>query len=153
MQRRDGDLKALAFSYFGHDFYGGQGNMTVAREIMRTDIICVQPETPVILAGKIMKDARVGSLVVLDYDHSVVGMLSQADLMKLFTQKNRGEEDFLVVDIMTEGVITADENDDIGEITSSLIKNHFRQLPVVSNGKCVGVISRGELLRDAFGLN
>ncbi|MCD4830734.1 MAG: CBS domain-containing protein [Anaerohalosphaeraceae bacterium] len=120
--------------------------MAKAKDIMRTDIICVEPDTPIKIAFKLMKNRKICSIPVLHYDGSVAGVLSEKDLLGLFKADGGQQGQTLTSNLMTWGIITADENDDIGTIIDCLCKNHFRQIPVVSNGKYVGMVGRKEVL-------
>lgn len=77
---------------------------------------------------------------------TLVGILSEQDVLRLYDTYDK-EKDRTVNDFMTQPAIHFDENEYVIDICRCLINNSIRRVPVTSNGKVVGVISRSDILK------
>jgi CBS-domain-containing membrane protein len=106
---------------------------------MTRHVITVSPDTRVEDAATQLARHRITGLPVLDGAGSVIGMISDFDVI--------GKQGRLVSDIMTTQVISVSPDTDVDEIGHILTGRHIRRLPVVQAGKLVGVVSRGDLIK------
>lgn len=121
--------------------------MTRARSLVRTGMLCLEPDMPIEEAIELMRQRNTTSAPVLNDNDSVAGILAESDIIKMFINpENGGKEGTTVRDFMTEGVITEQVDGDIGQISRCLLNHHFRQVPIVYDGKFIGVISRMDLI-------
>ncbi|MBI5303233.1 MAG: CBS domain-containing protein [Chloroflexi bacterium] len=108
--------------------------------------ITIHPEQSlkdaVILLGK----HNIGALVVVDEAGKLVGMLSERDIVR---QAMYREDLFLlpVSHVMTERVVTGTPDDDLKSVMHRMTEGRFRHLPVVEQGKLVGVVSIGDVVK------
>lgn len=110
-----------------------------AQDVMTRSVITATPVTRVEeVAAKLVRH-RITGLPVLDEHGSVVGMVSDFDLI--------GKRGLVVEEIMSTEVISVSPDTDLDEIGRILTSRHIRRLPVVQAGKLVGVVSRGDLVR------
>ena len=120
--------------------------MKTAKDIMAPAVISVSPETPFHEAIELLVENRVSGLPVVDDSDRLVGIISEADRLRLISNpeqlKNRPVSEF-----MTCGVITVDEQASLNQIADLLMRVGIRRLPVVNNGRVVGIVSRGDLVR------
>jgi CBS domain-containing protein len=121
-------------------------------------------EVATIEAGRSVHDAvrslnehRIGALVVTDDDGSVNGIVSERDLLRTASETwDSGAErverlrDRPVVAIMTRDVICAVPDDDLDYAMGIMTQNRIRHLPVVEEGKLVGIISIGDVVRTCL---
>ena len=84
---------------------------------------------------------------VTESDSTIVGILSEQDLLRLFHSYEK-EKNKKVNDFMTQPAIHFDENEDVLDICYCLMQNSIRRVPVTSNGRVVGVISRSDILKN-----
>jgi CBS domain-containing protein len=126
---------------------------------MSKDVATVGRNDELSIADDVMKMKRVRHLPVLE-DGRLVGMLSQRDLFHaaLSTALNFGskaQKEFLktvpVKEVMTDEVLTIDPNADVKEAARCMIEHKIGCLPVVENGKLVGIVSETDLLRVIAG--
>jgi CBS domain-containing protein len=139
-----------------------------ASDVMVRDVVTVRPDTDVADAIKLMTEHDVSALPVLDAAGNLVGMLSEADLIhrvEIGTEKHRpwwmeavtgastlaaefakshGKK---VGEVMTGGVISVSEDTPLSEIATVLERNGIKRVPVVKDGKLVGVVSRSNLIQ------
>jgi len=129
------------------------------RELMTTDVATIGRNDELTIAGDIMTMKRLRHLPVLE-EGRLVGMLTQRDLFHaaLSTALNFGEKaqkEFLktvvVKEVMTEEVLTIDPGADVKEAARLLIEHKIGCLPVVENGKLVGLVTETDLLRVIAG--
>jgi CBS domain-containing protein len=118
-------------------------------------------EVATIGAGRSIHDAvgelnrhRIGALVVTGEDGSVQGIVSERDVLRTAaeTWDNSGERtgrlrDRPVVSIMTHDVICAVPEDDVDYAMGIMTHNRIRHLPIIADGKLVGIISIGDVVR------
>lgn len=120
---------------------------------MKTDVLCLEPDMPIDEALELMRQKNTISAPVLNDDDTLAGILVESDVIKMFVHPDMGgREGATVADFMMVGVITEDADSDIGQLSWSLLNHHFRQVPIVCNGKFVGMASRKDLLRHMLGL-
>ncbi len=120
--------------------------MLEAKDIMTRDVICIHKDTPIFQAMNLMAENNITGIPVVGNDGSLVGILSEQDVLRLF-HTYEDEKDRTVSDFMTQPAIHFEENEYVLDICYCLRDNAIRRVPVTSNGKVVGVISRSDILR------
>jgi len=139
-----------------------------ARDIMSTKVVTVSPSTSVRDIAGLMVEKHVSGLPVLNDNGTLVGMVSEGDLLRrpeIGTQKHRRRwvsffsgvdsqaREFTkshalrAGDVMTEQVIHVSEETPLGDVVGLMEKHNIKRLPVLSDGKLVGIVSRADLLR------
>jgi len=98
------------------------------------------PETTVYDALKLMAEKEIGALVVLE-DDKMVGIFSERDYARKVILKGKSSQDTLVREIMTTKVLHASPDQKLGKCLSLMTKKRFRHLPVLENGRLVGILS------------
>ena len=143
-----------------------------AKEIMSKEVITVFPENSVEELAKILTDNNISGVPVVDKENKVVGIVTEKDLLYKGTEPRfpavaeiLGAHVFLgsvkkyntqlkkvlatsVAELMTQDVITANEDDDIKIIVDLMIKNNINRLPVLDpENKLCGIISRTDIVK------
>ena len=120
--------------------------MMQAREIMTEEVICVRKDTPVIEAIELMASKNVTGVPVVEEDMTLIGILTEQDVLRLFhtfdEEKNRKVEQF-----MTQPAVHFAVDEPLLDICFCLRDNAIRRVPVTSEGKVVGVISRSDIIK------
>lgn len=119
--------------------------MLTAKQIMNKDVITVRKDTSIYQSLELMVKYRITGIPVVEDDMSLVGMISEKDLLHFFHNQKDLEEK-TVNDYMTQPAICFDENDSISDVCDLLAKQIFRRVPITSEGKLVGIISRGDII-------
>lgn len=126
--------------------------MCRAKDIMTKKVICVYKDTPIFDVIQIMVDNSITGVPVVEEDMTLVGMLSEQDVLRLFhtykEEMNRKAGDF-----MTQPAVHFDENDRLLDICYRLRDYSIRRVPVTSNGKVTGIISRADILKRIMQLS
>ncbi len=142
------------------DFLGGgekrriidrvyDGNMIVAingpiTEIMEGDVATVSSDGSLEDAVNTMADRSVGGLPVIDPDATIVGIITERDIVRLMGDSASGVK---VGDIMSRRVITAPPNMPIDAAAKTMISSGFRRLPVVTDSYVCGIITATDIMR------
>ncbi|MHC4456657.1 MAG: CBS domain-containing protein [Planctomycetota bacterium] len=117
-----------------------------SKDIMtKENIISVNGNTPVYEAVDLMVKHDISGLPVVDEDMTLVGIVSEKDLLKLFTDRE-DSDDKTVSDFMTQPAIHFDADESLVYVYDFLQRNIFRRVPITSKEKLVGIIS----VRDAL---
>jgi CBS domain-containing protein len=142
--------------------------MTSVAELMSRHVIAVRPETPLTQAIALMVDRKVSGLPVTGFSGEVVGMITEGDLMcrvetdtageshgwlSLLFKPGRVAERYVathgrrVGEVMTRDVATVPETATLAEAAALMQRNRIKRLPVVHNGRLVGLLSRADLMK------
>lgn len=115
-------------------------------EIMTRDPVTVAPDLSVDRAAALMRERGVGSLIVVD-GTAAVGILTERDIVTKVAAENRAPSSLHVRDVMTAPVISVHPHEDVEEAARKMSARRIRRLPVVTEGKLVGVVTENDILR------
>ncbi|MDW8444403.1 MAG: CBS domain-containing protein [Acetobacteraceae bacterium] len=139
-----------------------------ARDLMTPDVVTVAPNTPVMGVARLLAERHISAVPVTDADRKVLGIVSEADLIKQVSGRHDETPGFFqslfadpakmaaqyvkshgrtAADIMTTDVVTVTEDTPAGEIAELLDKENIRRVLVTRDGRLVGIVSRADLLR------
>lgn len=108
-------------------------------------IYAVTGQITVYDAIKVMGEKNIGALMVIEED-KLIGILSERDYARKIVLEGKSSRQTLVKDIMTESVITISPEDSIEKCMELMSNRHFRHLPIVKDGKVLGIISIGDVV-------
>jgi CBS domain-containing protein len=127
--------------------------MPSIREILAnkgTSIVCIHPGATVYDAAVRMNEHKIGALVVLKGDE-LVGIISERDILQRVVAARRDAATTLVQDVMTTDVFCGERETTIDEARGVMMRRRIRHLPIVEEGRLVGLISIGDL--NAYRVN
>ncbi|WP_456474361.1 CBS domain-containing protein [Candidatus Pyrohabitans sp.] len=143
------------------------------KEVMTRKVITLSPEASIEEAARVLRENRISGAPVVEGE-KLVGILSEADLMKLFQEETslnlilpspldvielpirmhrKLSEEInklaasKVKDVMTRKVITIEEDADIEEAARLMAKYDINRLPVIGEGRLIGIITRGDVIK------
>ena len=90
---------------------------------------------------------KIGSLVVVDPDGKVVGIVSERDVVRVIAEAGNKALEMPVESVMTSPVRTARENQSIDDLMAQMTEFRIRHLPVVEQGRLVGMVSIGDVVK------
>lgn len=120
--------------------------MLETKDVMTKEVICIGKDMPIVEAIRLMASKNVTGIPVVDDDMTLIGILSEQDVLRLFhtfdDEKNRTVNEF-----MTQPAIHFEEDERLLDVCYCLRDNSIRRVPVTSDGKVVGVISRSDIIK------
>ena len=139
-----------------------------AVEVMTTKVITVGENASVAEVAKLLAERGISAVPVVDKDDRVIGMVSEGDLLhrtetgtekcrswwlEMMASTNQLAGDYIkshsanVKDVMTRDVISVSDTTPLADIAILLEANRIKRVPVVRDGKLVGIVSRANLVR------
>lgn len=106
----------------------------------------VSQNTTVIEAIKLMSGTKIGALMVLD-DTGMVGIISERDMMDVISQSGADAFEKPIKNYMTTSIVTVSVDSNIEDCMKLMTDKHIRHLPVLREGKLVGVLSIRDLVK------
>jgi CBS domain-containing protein len=113
-------------------------------EIMTTNPRTVNAGDSVVDAARVMGDSDIGDVIVTD-DGQVTGILTDRDIVVRAVAEGRDAESTTVGDICTTGIEAIEPEASVDDALRTMREHDIRRLPVVKNGRPVGIISLGDL--------
>ena len=139
-----------------------------AADVMITNVIAVGPDACVQDVARILLDSRISAVPVIAADGKLLGIVSEGDLMRraeagtgrrrpwwlaILTGREVLANEYIrehsrrVTDVMTRNVVTATADTPLSTIANLLEKNAIKRVPIVEEGKVIGIVSRANLLQ------
>lgn len=109
-------------------------------------VLSVTPATSVYEALKLMAEKNVGALLVME-GGALRGIMSERDYARKVTLLGKSSQDIAVRDIMSEKVVTVSPMQTVDACMGLMTDRRIRHLPVVENGRVIGVLSIGDLVK------
>ncbi|RAP58449.1 CBS domain-containing protein [Oleiagrimonas sp. MCCC 1A03011] len=109
-------------------------------------VYSVQPDTPVLDAIKQMAERGIGALLVLRGD-ALAGIVSERDYARKVILRGRASSSTSVSEIMSANVLTIGPDASVEECMRLCTDSRVRHLPVIENGRIIGVVSIGDLVK------
>ena len=109
-------------------------------------IHAIRPEAPVLDAIRLMAEAHIGAVLVMDGPR-LVGILSERDYARKVVLQGRSSSDTPVSEIMTSNVLTTWSLDTSDRCMQTMIEHRIRHLPVIDGDDVVGIVSIGDLVK------
>lgn len=120
----------------------------IVKDYMDTTVPTVSPEMDIFKAVAFLLEKHVTGAPVVDQAGNLVGMLTEKDCLKVMTMGLDADvPKGTVAQFMTKEVIMIPPHMDVYYAAGIFLRNEFRRLSVVENGKLVGAITRFDLLR------
>jgi CBS domain-containing protein len=140
----------------------------LARDVMVAPVITVKPSTTVKEVAELFLEKRISAAPVLDSQQKLIGVVSEGDLLhrvEAGTERRRswwlkgliGDETLAaeyvkshglkISDVMTRSVVAAAPETPLHEIATLMEKNGIKRVPILENGKLVGIVSRANLIQ------
>lgn len=142
-----------------------------AFDVMTRDVVTVKPDTSTREIAELLLEHGISAVPVVDEDETVAGMVSEGDLLRLSTEDREARRDWWLAllaegeslspeflgslnghnrtacEIMSAPVVTVTEHTDISEIGNLLTTYKIKRVPVLRDGRIVGIVSRADLIR------
>jgi CBS domain-containing protein len=120
-----------------------------AKQAMSRGLVTLRPEMDVLEALRILIEQRLSGAPVTDQVGNLVGILTERDCMQIALGAGYYSEDGgHVASFMSPDVVTVDANTPVTEVAERFASSNFRRLPVMEQGRLIGIISRRDVLKQ-----
>lgn len=113
------------------------------------EVISIAPHRPVFDALVIMAEYKIGALVVLEGE-KLVGIFSERDYAREIVLKGKSSKTTAISEVMTTKVLTTKPSDTVDQAMAIMSEKRIRHLPVLENGKVIGMLSIGDLVKETI---
>ncbi len=113
----------------------------IACDIMTRKVCTISPEASVQEAAQLLYQERISGLPVVNADGGIIGIVTEADIIS-----KASREGLRVADIMSHEIIAVTEDTPINEIALLLTERKIKRVPVISEDKLVGIVSRADIV-------
>ena len=110
-------------------------------------VFTVTPGTSVAQLSQQLSARRIGSMLVLDVEGSVAGIVSERDLVRALASHGAKAMELEARQVMIRDVVTCDPDDSIDQVMQTMTSGRFRHLPVVRHGELLGLVSIGDVVK------
>jgi CBS domain-containing protein len=117
------------------------------RDVMTENPATMPASSAVAEAARTMRDRDIGDVIVLQDDH-VCGIVTDRDIVVRGVAQGRDPAQTKLADICSRDLTTVSPNDDVGNAVRLMKEKAVRRLPVVENGRPVGIVSIGDLASE-----
>jgi CBS domain-containing protein len=142
-----------------------------AKDVMTTEVVSVSPDTPTSKIARLLLEKGISAVPVVDAGGAPIGMVSEGDLIGRNDRDREARRDWWLAmlaegealnpdflgqlraqertarDVMAAPIVSIAEETDIHEIARLLVAHRVKRVPVVRDGRIVGIVSRADLLR------
>ncbi|WZL71818.1 CBS domain-containing protein [Clostridiaceae bacterium 35-E11] len=113
------------------------------RDLMTTEVSIANPNTPLNQVASKMKDLNVGSIPICDGNNRALGIVTDRDIV--IRSVSTGNINTNAEDVMSSHLVYATPDMDAHAAANLMAEHQIRRLPVVENGKLVGILAIGDL--------
>jgi CBS domain-containing protein len=111
------------------------------------EVVTIQPHRTLAEAASLLVERHIGSVVVAGGDRSVLGILSERDIVRVLAQSGPDVLEDSVSRHMTSRVVTCTPSSAIVEVMEKMTEGKFRHLPVIEDGRLAGIVSIGDVVK------
>jgi CBS domain-containing protein len=124
--------------------------MTVKAILSRkgTEVATIEPNATLAEAIKTLAERRIGALLITGADRRVVGIISERDIVRTLGERGPSAVNGPVADVMTRKVVTCSQSETVCEIMERMTSGKFRHVPVVEQGRLIGIVSIGDVVKS-----
>ncbi len=114
------------------------------------EVATISQERSVSDAVQMLKEHRIGALIVTGADAPLVGIFSERDVVRALAESGAAALDLRVADLMSSEVTTCDESTSVTDLMGLMTAKRIRHVPVVHEGQLVGMVSIGDVVKARF---
>jgi CBS domain-containing protein len=152
--RLNGEMKARdppkRNSRFGGNAVHREATMTTVNAILvgkGREVVNMEPNASLASAVALLAEKRIGAVLILGADRRIVGILSERDIVRALAERGSAALGEPVSQTMTRKVSTCTESETVASIMERMTEGKFRHFPVVDQGRPIGVISIGDVVK------
>lgn len=116
------------------------------KDVMTKNVVTIKADIPLKDAIRILVGKGISGVPVVDDSGKVTGILSEKDIMNYMFSGNLSTA--VVSEAMTKNVVSMTSETDLDKVALLISEKKFRRVPIIDNGKLVGIISRRDIIRS-----
>lgn len=112
-----------------------------------SDVVTIEPSATLADAATLLAEKRIGAVLILGADRRISGIISERDIVRALAARGAAALDEPVSRTMTRTVETCNKSESISNLMERMTAGKFRHLPVVDQGRLVGIVSIGDAVK------
>ncbi len=120
----------------------------IVSQIMTRQIVTINFSKSALDAALLMKEKRISSLIVQDNDDKSLGIITERDFVKRVCADDKKSSDVKISELMSKIQTFAQPDTPVDVAVQRMINNRIRRLPVISEGKVIGIITVTDLAKE-----
>jgi signal-transduction protein with cAMP-binding, CBS, and nucleotidyltransferase domain len=121
-------------------------NSTYIHEIMSKNVVKVNYEISALEISKIMVTRRISSVVIIDNNDKIIGIVTEKDLIKEICAKNLLANTLSAAKVMSSPLITISKNSTINDATKLMVEKKIKHLAILENNDIIGILTTYDLI-------
>lgn len=115
------------------------------------DVVTIEPTATLTAAVQLLAARKIGAVLVLGPAHRIAGILSERDIVGAIASRGARALEEPVGRAMTREVVTCSKDDSISDLMQRMTEGKFRHLPVLEDGRLIGIVSIGDVVKQRVG--
>jgi CBS domain-containing protein len=111
------------------------------------EVFTIEPNASLAAAVQLLAEKRIGAVLILGADRRLAGILSERDIVRALAERGSAVLDEPVSHVMTRKVSSCNESETVANIMERMTAGKFRHVPVVDQGRLVGMVSIGDVVK------
>jgi CBS domain-containing protein len=111
-------------------------------------VVTIKPDATVRDLVDGLREERIGAMVVSEDGRSVLGIISERDVVRGLAERGPRVLDAAVADLMTRNVVSCTPKDTVKQVMAEMTRRRIRHLPVVTDGVLTGIVSIGDVVKN-----
>lgn len=112
------------------------------------DVVTLSPDKTLLEVAGILREYRIGAVVVLSAEERIAGIFTERDLVRAIAEKGPSALDMPVSAVMTVNVQRCGEDTTVNQLMEMMSSGRFRHVPVEDSGRLVGIVSIGDVVKS-----
>ena len=136
-----------------------------AEDVMTRKVVCIKPLASLLEAAQVMIDNQISGIPVVDPEEKMVGIITESDFLRSSQKRDARSRWFEVIldpllsdnyadshrrkveEVMSTNLATVTEDTPIEKVVNLMNQRHVKRVPVMRDGRLVGIIARADLIR------
>ena len=111
------------------------------------EVVSIEPAASLAAAARLLTEKRIGAVLILGAERRISGIISERDIVRALATRGASALDEPVSRTMTRRVETCNERETVANIMERMTVGKFRHMPVVDQGRVVGMLSIGDIVK------
>ena len=120
----------------------------IVSQIMTRHVVTINSNRSALDAALLMKEKRISSLIVQDDENESLGIITERDFVKRVCAQDKKSSEVLISELMSKIQTFAEPNTPVDVAVQRMINNRIRRLPVISDGRVIGIITVTDLAKE-----